>query len=132
MTTRVVRLTDQHRRQIVEHCEAWQPNEGCGLIAMDGDTVTAVFPTDNELASPTGFTIPPQQHLDALLDAEASGWRLGGVFHSHPNGPPVPSEIDIYAALDPEWIYLVVGLAGGVQIRAWSIANGKVAEISLN
>ncbi len=131
MTTRVVRLTDQHRCQIVEHCESWQPNEGCGLIAMDGDTVTAVYPADNELASPTGFTIPPQQHVNALLDAEANGWRLGGVFHSHPNGPAVPSEIDIHGALDPEWVYLVVGLAGEVEVRAWSIMNGEVAEISL-
>ena len=130
MTTPVV-LPDSIRHQIIEHCQTWVPLEGCGLLAMDGDELVAVYPTANEMASPTGYTIPPQQHLDALLDAEARGWRLGGVFHSHPDGPAEPSDIDVQAALDPEWVYVVVGFETGPDVRAWSIENGEASEIPL-
>lgn len=89
------------------------PNEGCGLLALDGDRVVKVYPTANEDASPRSYTIPPQEHYDALVDAEANGWEIGGVFHSHPRGPAELSSIDRAQSLDPSWIHVVVGLDGG-------------------
>ena len=131
MTTPVVHLSDEFRRQIINHCLSELPNEGCGLVAMDGDRVTRVYPTGNDLRSPTGFTIPPQEHVNSLFDAENSGWRLGGVFHSHPEGSPEMSMTDVRAALDPDWAYVVVGLGEEVQIRAWLVRNGESEEIPL-
>jgi len=128
MTTPVVQLPEVLRQQIVDHCLRELPNEGCGLIAMDGDTVARVYPTGNDLASATGFTIPPQDHVNSLFDAESNRWRLGGVFHSHPNGSAKPSSVDIQAALDPEWIYLIVGLAGDPEVRTWRIRGPKAIE----
>ena len=112
MTRPAASLPDELRRLIVDHCLAELPNEGCGLLAMDGDEVVAVYPTANADASPTSYTIPPQEHYDALVDAESKGWRIGGVFHSHPNGPAEMSSVDLERALDPEWVYVVVGLGG--------------------
>lgn len=79
---------------------------------MDGDRVVAVYPTVNADRSPSSYTIPPQEHYDALIDAESKGWRIGGVFHSHPNGPAEMSSTDLERALDPDWVYVVVGLSG--------------------
>lgn len=79
---------------------------------MDDDRVVEVYPTDNADSSPTSYTIPPQEHLEALNDAESKGWRIGGVFHSHPDGPAQLSATDIEKALEPDWIYVVVGLGG--------------------
>lgn len=132
MTTPVVQLPDNLRQQIIDHCLSGLPNEGCGLVAMDGEVVMKVYPTGNDFASPeAGYTIPPQDHVNSLLDAEAFGWRLGGVFHSHPSGSAEPSMVDVAAALDPDWLYMVVGLAGGPEVRAWSIRNLEISEISL-
>jgi proteasome lid subunit RPN8/RPN11 len=109
-----VSLADDLRRQIVDHCISELPNEGCGLLAVDGDRVVKVYPTQNGDASPRSYTIPPQEHYDALVDAEANGWVIGGVFHSHPDGPAEMSAVDLARALDPDWVYVVVGLGGEV------------------
>jgi len=37
----------------------------------------------------------------------------------------------VAAALDPEWVYLVVGLSGEPVIRAWRIRQKEIKEISL-
>ena len=79
---------------------------------MDGDRVVKVYPTTNADASPSSYTIPPQEHFDALTDAESHGWQIGGVFHSHPHGPARMSSTDVAKALEPDWVYLVVGLSG--------------------
>lgn len=131
MTRPVVRLSEELRRRIVDHCLTEAPNEGCGLLAMDGDVVVEVYPTGNLEASPVSYTIPPEEHFAALSDAESHGWELGGVFHSHPTGKARPSMIDVQRALEPEWVYLVVGLRGGPEVRAWSISEGRIDEVEL-
>lgn len=108
----MIALSDEHRRQIIDHCVAALPNEGCGMLAMDGDRVMKVYPTGNEDASPASYTVPPQEHYDALMDAEANGWRLGGVFHSHPTGPATMSATDLAKVTEPDWVYVVVSLDG--------------------
>lgn len=82
------------------------------MLAMDGDQVVKVYVTGNDDPSPTSYTIPPQEHYDALMDAESNGWRLGGVFHSHPSGPATMSETDLDRVTEPDWVYLVVALDG--------------------
>lgn len=131
MTKPVVRLSEGQRRLIVDHCLAEAPNEGCGLLAMDGDVVVKVYPTQNLEESPVAYTIPPEEHFAALNDAEANGLELAGVFHSHPTGEARPSMIDVQRALAPEWVYLVVGLRDEPEIGAWSIRDGAVTRIDL-
>lgn len=110
MTKPAAFLSDQFRSEIIEHCLAELPNEGCGLLAVSEGVVTKVYPTANQEDSPTSYTIPPQEHFEALVDAESHGWEIGGVFHSHPNGPAVMSSTDLEKAVEPDWTYVVVGL----------------------
>lgn len=125
-------LPDRLRAEMIDHCLAEAPNEGCGLIAVSGDLIVQVYRTTNADRSPNGFTIPPEEHFEALSDAESRGWEIGGVFHSHPNGSARPSPLDVSGALDPEWLYLVVGLSGKPQIRAWRIRDDQISEVSLS
>lgn len=110
MTKPVASLPDHIRSQIIEHCLAEMPNEGCGLLAVSDGAVVKVYPTSNQDASPSSYTIPPQEHFDAIVDAESHGWEIGGVFHSHPHGPASMSSTDLERALEPDWVYVVVGL----------------------
>ena len=112
MPTPAVHLPEHIRRELVDHCLAQLPNEGCGLLAVANGEVMAAYPTSNADASPRSYTIPPAEHYAALVDAESKGWEIGGVFHSHPNGPRGMSEVDMERALEKEWVYLVVDLAG--------------------
>jgi desampylase len=124
----LIDLSDENRRQIVDHCRAALPNEGCGMLALDGDRVVKVYPTGNDDSSPTSYTVPPQDHYDALMDAESHGWRLGGVFHSHPRGPATMSTTDLARVTDPDWVYVVVNLNGDEpDITGWR--DGVTLEI---
>ena len=125
-------LPEDLRQRIVDHCLEALPNEGCGLIASDQQgRVTEVYLTSNSEASPTGYTVPPEEHFAALGDAESKGWELSGVFHSHPDGTARPSLTDVMTANDPTWVYLVVGLRSTPTIRAWRIRDKNVAEVEL-
>lgn len=132
MTRPVVHLPDSQRSQIVEHCLSGVPNEACGLLAMDDDRIVEVYPTSNLDASPVSYTVPPEEHFAALTDAESNGWELGGVFHSHPTGSARLSMVDVRRALEPDWLYVVVGLRGGVEIRGWRIEAGQVEPVGLD
>lgn len=122
-------LPEDLRNEILDHCLAEAPNEGCGLIAISDGAVVRVYKTANKDASPSGFTVPPRELYEALSDAESHGWEIGGVFHSHPKGTARPSKVDVMGALDPEWFYLVIGLAGEPQLQAWRILGDKISEV---
>lgn len=113
---------------MVAHCRVELPNEGCGLLALDGDTVVKVYPTANQERSPVAYTIPPREHFDALEDAESHGWSLAGAFHSHPTGPARMSATDLSRALERDWVYVVVGLGQGVELSAWR--DGTTLELA--
>lgn len=123
--TRPVALLPEHvRRAIVDHCLAELPNEGCGLLAIEDGEIVAAYPTSNADASPSSYTVPPEEHFAALIDAEARGWEIGGVFHSHPNGRAEMSSVDRELALERDWLYVVVGLGGREPAIAVTIGDG--------
>jgi len=76
----------------VEHAEACYPMEACGLwIEKNGDIQ---FIPCEPLKAAGHFSISPLK----WLEAEAAG-TIKGIFHVHPDAPPLPSEGDI-AAID--------------------------------
>jgi len=117
--------------QILTHLQECYPEEGCGLLAGDNlGRVTAVFPIENRLHSPTAYEMAPQQQLQAMLDIEANGWQLLAIYHSHPHGPETPSPTDIALAFYPEAVTLIVSLADQTApiVRIFQIADSVVAE----
>ena len=116
---------------MLAHGEFCWPNEACGLIAADGVSATMVYCLTNLDVSPYRFTVDPAEHHAAWRHATARGWRIAGSFHSHPRSEAVPSPTDIEGALDPEWVYLVVGPVrpGPAQVRAYQIGVGVSVEV---
>ena len=123
----------QAQTAMVAHAEFCSPEEACGLMAFDdADELRMVYATTNLDRSNVKFTVSPGEHFGAIQHAERSGWRIGGAFHSHPTSAAFTSARDIAGALDPEWLYVVVGLADGVpDIRGYRIRNYAVSEVSL-
>ena len=118
---------------IAQHAKEVAPEECCGLLAIDGaGVVMRAYPVANMERSPVRYTVDPDGHFTALRSAEAEGWSLGGVYHSHPRSAPVPSRSDIAGALDPGWVYVIVGLAGMTpELRAWRIVGGDAVEVAV-
>lgn len=126
-------VAGQVREAITRHALACQPDECCGLIATDADgRIKMVYPLTNSLASPARFTIDPSEHFGAVQHAERSGWDIGGVFHSHPDGDASLSAVDIEQPHDPDWFHFVVGLIPRVELRAWRIRDGRPMEVPLS
>ena len=108
---------------IVSHAGFEAPLEACGLLGVDADrTVRFAYCLTNRDASPAAFTIDPADYFGASRHAERNGWEIRGIFHSHPNGPPVPSATDVATAPSPDWLYLLVS---GQEVRAFAIKGNR-------
>ena len=124
------RLPDQIRQAILAHAEHCSPNEACGLIAVDSSGVIRfAYPLTNADPSPVTYTVDPDEHFQAMRHAEEMGWEIGGVFHSHPGGEATPSMIDVQAALEPDWMYVI---ASPDEIRGFVIRDGVFDEVALD
>jgi len=100
------------------------------LAATPGGRATMAYCLTNLDASPVSYTLDPTGHIKALHHAESNGWHLAAVFHSHPAGAAVPSATDVAGALEPEWLYIVIGMAfpGEPSVRGYRIRDGVITE----
>ena len=129
-----VLLPSEVYEAMVTHARFCAPEEACGLLAMDRtDSVRMAYCLTNVDHSPSAFTVDPTEHYHALLHAERNGWSLGGAFHSHPASAAVPSRTDVDRALEPDWLYVIVGLADPdrPEVRGWRIDGETVVEVAL-
>ncbi len=127
----VLYLPADVHQEILAHCIAGLPDEACGLIAGHPGTglVERCYTTRNIAASARVYTVDPREHLAADRDAEACGWEIIGVFHSHTHTAPYPSATDVSQAPDPSWHYLLISLANpDPALRSYSISGSEEVE----
>ena len=130
------------RRKLESLAEMSYPFESCGVLAgglEDGDVrVRKVW-----LARNIGrrvrdrFRLDPEDFLAADRRARESGSEIVGIWHSHPNRPPVPSRLDLDEAWDG-YSYLILGIDpwGRVDFRSWRCdtrreSSGAVRQVML-
>ena len=128
----VVIVPTEAIEEMVAHARAGAPNEACGLFASDGGVVTKIYPLTNVDEASDRFTLDPAEHFASVRDAEAGGWAIAGVFHSHPSSAPIPSVKDLAGGGDPEWVNLIVGVeAGRIVVRAYRYHDGAATAIEI-
>ena len=114
---------------MVQHARFCAPEEACGLFATGEDgRVTMVYCLTNTDRSGASYTIDPTESFHAWEHARRNAWEIGGVFHSHPSSPPVPSSSDL-VGLDPEWVSIIVGRT---EIRAYRVRGGTPIEVMVD
>lgn len=113
--------------EIHAHGEALYPEEGAGLLlgSIDGDHREArrVLPMPNHFEPDERghrYRLDPQETLQAEQLAEQLGLEVIGVFHSHPDHPPAPSQYDLEWAV-PWFVYLITSVVDGAasDSRVW-------------
>lgn len=116
---------------MLAHAFAGQPIEACGLVLFEADRPVFVCCLTNADASGHRFTIDPAEHFGAIRFAERMGWRVGGVFHSHVQVAPIPSEADIHGGADPDWLHFIVGPVEAPRqtVRVFRIVDGAPSEV---
>lgn len=79
------------------------------------------------------FEVDPRLLLRLHRTLRDGGTGLVGVWHSHPDGPAVPSATDRAMAWDDTLVWVITPVAhgrGGTP-RAWRVAAGAFAEVGL-
>lgn len=123
-------LSERLAVRLAEEAASAAPREACGLVAYRGSRPVRLLPLPNVSPGRGRFEIAPADFHRALTAAERRGWRVGGLYHSHPRGPARPSAADAAAGWDPEWVSFVTGRTwGGWQVAWFSVGNGAVRPL---
>ena len=120
-------------RQIADHAQAQFPHEVCGLFAGRGKDIVRAIPVANISDTPLSqYSLEPNEQLRSLkaLDEENLIWL--GVYHSHPNSPPIPSSEDLEAVSDYGLLQLIVSLQRRrPQFKLWQLNMTGVNALDL-
>jgi proteasome lid subunit RPN8/RPN11 len=100
-------------------CNVWSP----GLAALPEPE-----PPDASLTRRHRFALDPREQLHAQRWARARGLQVLGTAHSHPEGEPEPSRIDLGWATTPS---LMLILGGSGALGAWWIEAGAASPLLL-
>jgi proteasome lid subunit RPN8/RPN11 len=120
---------------IKAHGAASYPYEGCGLLlgsaGEEGNIVEGICPLPNawpvEAEKVERFRIDENQWRDVELEAMADGLDVIGIFHSHPDHPPIASPRDLAWASWPGYSYLITEVRDGrpTNSRSWQLAADR-------
>ena len=95
--------------RLLAEAEAAHPDECCGILLGEGDTIVANARAANVHPNPAlHFEIDPQVLINAHRDARNGGPQISGYYHSHPNGRPVPSATDAAMAARDGMVWAIV------------------------
>ena len=120
-------------RQLAEQAAARAPAEACGLLAGLNNHIQAAHPLQNVAESPeTQFEADPEQQLQALKAIDAAELDWLGVYHSHPDGAPIPSPEDVRQCADSGLLQLIISLeAAKPQLKLWRIKASSARPVDL-
>ena len=98
--------------EVLTHAESGGDEEVCGVLAgeREGDDsrVVAAHRASNAADCPRRrYRIDAEEQLAIIEAIEAAGREVVGFYHSHPDGPPVPSETDAERAAWPGYSYAI-------------------------
>lgn len=140
MTAQVsLRVSSHLMAEIHAHAELHYPEEAVGLMLGTSDDagreVHTVLPLENRFeAEQRGrrYLIEPLDMLEAEQLADQLGLQIIGVFHSHPDHPPKPSQYDLEMAV-PWYFYLITSVRQGRADRArvWRLEDDHAGMIEL-
>jgi proteasome lid subunit RPN8/RPN11 len=119
------RLPDALLAEVIAHSQEGYPEEVCGLISGLAGAPVAVHRGRNISPTPRVAYELDHETLALQIEFEDRGMALWGIYHSHPQGPEMPSETDIGLAFYPESLYLIVSLADITRpvVRAFRISG---------
>ncbi len=114
---------------------AGYPHEACGLLLgrRDGASVHVTHVHEarnlNTARAHDRYELDPTDQLEAEEQARRVGRDVVGIWHSHPDHPPVPSETDRAQAWHG-WSYVIVSVAAGAAsgLRSWRLEGERFLE----
>ncbi len=129
---RQLQLPRKLYRCMASHVARQLPREACGFLAGQGELVTRWYPVRNVATQTNRFLMDAQEQVQAMLDAEVRGLQLLAIYHSHPDGSPFPSAVDLRLTAYPDLLLVVLAPTGGNwECRAFRLKGKKFEELPL-
>ncbi len=121
------------RQALCAKAAAQTEREICGLIGARAGRAVSHYPIRNGAADPRQrYAMDPAAQIAAFKLMRAREETLAAIYHSHPDGAPIPSPRDAREWTYPEALCLIVGLAGGrPELRAWRWTGQGFAAVVL-
>ena len=114
--------------EIRRHGAETYPNECCGALIANGDTIVEAFrlPNTTVEGARRRFMIGPDDYRMAEQRARERSGTLAGFYHSHPDHPARPSETDLAQAW-PNLTYIIVAVREGApeELRSWRLQEDR-------
>jgi len=138
----VVKIKRSAYEGMISHAESGYPYETCGVMIgnkelitdyrecenlISQDAVKTEFKTENDLDKERmrdRFELDPKSFIEADEWARENGLDIIGIYHSHPDSPPQPSETDRKIA-SPFWGYIIFSVNNGKynDARLWYLSE---------
>ncbi|MCL1471111.1 M67 family metallopeptidase [Argonema antarcticum] len=136
-----IKLQLHHLQGIRTHAESTYPEECCGIVVGhsgdDGKTVVEIWATENawsaeaaddfpegegEASKKRRYAIAPGDMLKAQRQARDRSLNIIGIYHSHPDNPAIPSEMDRAIAW-PVYSYIIVSVpqSKAGELQSWCL-----------
>ena len=131
----MIHIHDIAKKEMYDDAVRTFPDECCGFLfgEENGDeriiTVITVVNNSKEGDKRRRFEISAKDYLKAEQFAGENNLQLLGVYHSHPNHLPIPSEHDRVAA-QPFFSYVIVSVVptGIAATRSWRLNDESQFE----
>ncbi|NJM40247.1 MAG: M67 family metallopeptidase [Anaerolineae bacterium] len=139
----MLHITQLHLKKIHAHLEAGYPNEACGILIGDIDSVKndiktvrdvvlvqnaweAVHEVTERESQHNRYLINPDDIARADREAAKKDWDIIGFFHSHPDDRSRPSETDREWAW-PVISFVIVSVQKGVATttQSWVLRDDR-------
>lgn len=120
--------------QLLHQAQVNYRQEICGLIGARNGVPSNCYPINNIAPDPQRqFFMDPQGQIEAMRRMREGGEELFGIYHSHPETPPLPSKSDLAQAAYPEALYLIISLntKGVLEMRGFRLQGEVYEEIEL-
>jgi proteasome lid subunit RPN8/RPN11 len=133
-------IPDELLDEMVSHARKSLPDEACGMLGGIAGQVRKLYALENSNPSPATYIIDPLDQLKTIKDMDSEGLELLGIYHSHPDSPPLPSITDINRAFFPGTrelnypgvVYVIVGLSGPApEVKAYRIEADGVVPVEI-
>ena len=120
----VLRLTRDAYDDIVSHGQEGGDEEVCGVLAgAYGESASAVRETRRATnvadRARLRYEMDSEEQFALIEQVEDDGLEVVGFYHSHPTGPPRPSETDAEGATWPGYSYVICALEGYPYLGSW-------------
>jgi proteasome lid subunit RPN8/RPN11 len=123
-----MKITDAQLKQIYAHAKETYPYECCGFLLGtfdDGGLVNEVRRATNLNQTRTDrFEISGEEYAQTQNAADDAGLEIIGVYHSHPDWPPIPSQTDMNNAWENQY-FLIASVHEGMPLntKLWRLAD---------